>query len=124
MASADEVNSTLKNLVSNVGLLVNGTALINAVNAISSTLATSLATVHGFGGSAVMPAAVASVVIGNAQLASTGVISFSPGNTGAATTVFTAGVYVGPITAGSFSLVVNTGSSVSSGLFYYVGYNP
>lgn len=135
MASQDEINSTLKNIVSNVGLLANSTAVVNSLAVIDTTLngiattltaiATAIATIHSFGGSITFTLNSVSAIISNPQIATNGVLTFSPANPTARSMVATAGISVGSVVAGSTSLNVGGGGSAAgTELFMYVGYNP
>lgn len=83
MASADEVNSTLKNLVSNVGLLANSTAVANSLTAINTTLnaiLTALTTSHVFGGAFALQTGQTATSVPEPKVLSNSAITFSPTN--------------------------------------------
>jgi hypothetical protein len=110
MASPDDINSTLKGIVTN---------LANIVSAISSA-----ASVIGpIGGSFTLSNATVTVVPQPAILAGSVVIPY-PTNATAALTERTAGLYVSNFTVGtSFSVSTQTGVAVGSETFSYVLFN-
>lgn len=128
MASADEVNSTLKNLVSNVGLLVNSTAVTNSLTAINTTLnaiSTALTTAHVFGGSFALGTGQAATTVPEPKVLSNSAITFAPSNADAGDSLGGSAPYISAITPGvGFSLTLDIGSAIAPLTFYYVGYNP
>ena len=131
MASLDDVVSNLKNVVTNLSGLVTSTAIINSINAlgtsinaIGSTLQTSLATVHVIGGTFFVPLAVTSYTVADPHLAANGVVVWIPSDVNSAQIIFNNAPYGTTLSAGHFQIAMESGSTVASGLFSYVGYNP
>ena len=128
MASQDEINSTLKNIVSNIGLLANSTAVDNALTVIDTSLnaiATALTTSHIFGGMFVMPATTLSLSVPNSHVVSNSAITFSPGDFNAGEDVVNHAPYIATITPSvGFTFTFDNGSSSATSVWYYVGYSP
>jgi hypothetical protein len=109
-------------------LLVNSTAVTNALTAINTTLnaiSTALTTSHVFGGTFTVAINVASTVVSNPSVVSNSRIAFSPAKSSAGLAMVNAFPYVSTITPGvSFLFQYNVGSSIAGGDTYsYVGYN-
>ncbi len=132
MASLDEVVSNLKNVVTNLSGLATGTSLVNsigtltiAINAISSTLATSLATTHVFGGSLTMSVGTVTVV-SDANVRANSRITCFPTNTSAGSLIFDQqGFYTSAKTISvSFTLQTVFTSALGTETYDYIGFNP
>ena len=133
MASQDDINSTLKNIVSNVGLLANATAVAASINSVQTAivnlqafLSTALATTHLFGGTVTIVGQVFSTVVTDIHVVSNSVITFAPANTQAGATVINCGPYISTtlVPGASFKLQFTLNSTVGGEIFNYVGYNP
>lgn len=105
-ASADDINSTLQNIVRQLGLWV---AAFNG-RAVFGTFTLSNAT---------------TTVIGQPNTAANSVIAFTPTNATAALTQRSAGVYLSALAAGtSFSVSTQSGTAQGTETFSYIMMNP
>ena len=140
MASPDDINSTLKGIVTNIANEVT------AVQALGTTLA-AVATTIGTSGSNtvialnaiataildVFPRISGTFTLSNATVTVVSQVGIKTGgfplwtatNATAALTVRTAGLYLAAVTAGTgFSLSTQVGSAVGTESFSYIVYNP
>ena len=133
MASADDINSTLKGIVTNISneaaqIQALGTAVVAGnVNLVAAIAAVATAII------AVFPQAMGSFTLANATttivnqagIKAGGIPLWVPANLTAALTVLNHGLYLSVVTAGS-GFVVSTATGVASGteVFDYAIVNP
>ena len=133
MASADDINSTLKGIVTNISneaaqIQALGTAVVSGnVNLVAAIAAVATAII------AVFPQAMGSFTLANATttivnqagIKAGGIPLWVPANLTAALTVLNHGLYLSVVTAGS-GFVVSTATGVASGteVFDYAIVNP
>ncbi len=137
MASTDDVNSTLKNIVTNVGLeakaagaistallSTNASALL-AFAALGTTIASAITAVFPrIGGTFTLANATLTVVTQPATQANA-IVSLTATNGTAALTQRTQGLFLSTRTAGaSFTLSTQSGSAIGTETFQYILFNP
>ncbi len=110
MASADEINSTLK------GIVVNLAGEVAAMNAVATAI---LATFPQTRGTVTLSNATVTVVTQPATKANS-FVSFTPTNATGALTLRTQGLFLSALTAGvSFSLSTQSNSALGTETFSY-----
>jgi hypothetical protein len=135
-ASPTDINSTLKNIVSNIGQEAQAVGALGTTSAstllvlqgIGTTLqaiATALATTHTFGGALTLTSGTSVTTVLNPKVASNASIVIWPSNGSATTIVFNDGISVSVPSSGEF-LLTTANASTASGTetFFYVGFNP
>jgi hypothetical protein len=133
-ASATDINSTLKNIVINVGQEVlalgalsttaaSSFLMLQAINTTLQAIGTALATSHVFAGGFTMTVATTVTTVVDAHVTSNSRIVFAATNGTASGFIKGSGAFVGPPSSGQFLF---TGGDVAAGTetFSYIVFTP